>query len=194
MHEHLLKEFEIPYSLPNLTDKEGVRNSQFFYEQMKMRRSVRNFSTRPVSLKIIQNLIKTAGCSPSVGNTQPWKFCVIVNEEKKREIREKYNLFRMGAGSEWVVDISQLQVTWSRPYITDAPVVLVICHEIFKEVSGTKQRLFHYNQVSTSISVGMLLAALQLRFIQQQQQKVGGPKQRGQGTVHLGTTQNDIQV
>lgn len=36
----------------------------------------------------------------------------------------------MGEGTEWVMGVSQLQETWKRPYLTDAPVLLVVCHEV----------------------------------------------------------------
>ncbi|WKY06719.1 hypothetical protein Q1695_006697 [Nippostrongylus brasiliensis] len=117
-------------------EREVLRSSQFFYEQMKLRRSIRSFSSKTVPLKVVQNVIKTAGCSPSVGNAQPWKFCVVVNEQRKADIRclieadarDNY-VHRKGEGSEWVMGVSQLEETWKRPYLTDAPVLLVVCHE-----------------------------------------------------------------
>ncbi|KIH42330.1 hypothetical protein ANCDUO_27687, partial [Ancylostoma duodenale] len=82
-----------------------------------------------------------------------------------------------GEGSEWVMGISQLQQTWRRPYLTDAPLLLVVCHEddyinrgetvisiefqIFTTVEDKRIRLFHYNQMSTALAVGMLLSAIQ---------------------------------
>ncbi|KAK6055057.1 nitroreductase family protein [Cooperia oncophora] len=77
----------ILYHMPFMHEREMLRASQYFYEQMRLRRSVRSFSNKAVPLKIVQNIIKTAGCSPSVGNAQPWKFCVVVNEQRKAEIR-----------------------------------------------------------------------------------------------------------
>ncbi|KAK6021154.1 hypothetical protein OSTOST_13184, partial [Ostertagia ostertagi] len=66
----------------------------------------------------------------------------------------------MGEGTEWVMGVSQLQETWRRPYLTDAPVLLVVCHEIFKTVGGAQVRLFHYNEISTAIAVGMMLSSI----------------------------------
>ncbi|ETN69709.1 nitroreductase family protein [Necator americanus] len=160
------------YHIPYMHEREMLRASQHFYEQMKMRRSVRSFSSKPVPLKIVQNLIKTAGkgpsCSPSAGNAQPWKFCVVVSDVRKAEIRalieadEKENhIRRHGEGSEWVMGVSQLEQTWTRPYLTDAPLLLIVCHEIFTTVENKEIRLFQYNELSTAISVGMLLSAIQ---------------------------------
>ena len=47
--------------MPVINDDLTLRNSQIFYEEMKMRRSCRQFSSRDVPLKVIQNLLKTAG-------------------------------------------------------------------------------------------------------------------------------------
>ncbi|RCN28931.1 hypothetical protein ANCCAN_25318 [Ancylostoma caninum] len=107
LHEHIFKEKEVLYHIPHMHEREMLRASQYFYEQMKMRRSVRSFSSKPVPLKVVQNLIKIAGkhksngfecawhnwvtafpgCSPSAGNTQPWKFCIVVDDSRKAEIR-----------------------------------------------------------------------------------------------------------
>uniref|UniRef100_A0A0K0DLD2 Nitroreductase domain-containing protein n=1 Tax=Angiostrongylus cantonensis TaxID=6313 RepID=A0A0K0DLD2_ANGCA len=137
LHEHVFNEKEVHYSVPFMHETEMLRSSQYFYEQMKLRRSVRSFSSKSVPMKIVQNIIKTAGCSPSVCNAQPWKFCVVIDEKKKAEIRSiieadaRENYFsRNGEGSEWVMGVSQLQETWRRPYLTDAPLLLVVCHEI----------------------------------------------------------------
>ncbi|PIO62087.1 hypothetical protein TELCIR_16370, partial [Teladorsagia circumcincta] len=67
----------------------------------------------------------------------------------------------MGEGTEWVMGVSQLQETWRRPYLTDAPVLLVVCHEIFKSVGATQVRMFHHNEISTAIAVGMMLSSIQ---------------------------------
>lgn len=74
--------------MPVINDDLTLRNSQIFYEEMKMRRSCRQFSSRDVPLKLIQNLLKTAGTSPSVGNLQPWTFCVVSSDSIKTMIRK----------------------------------------------------------------------------------------------------------
>ncbi|EFO98760.1 hypothetical protein CRE_25916 [Caenorhabditis remanei] len=199
LHENVIRERMIPYRMPVINDDLTLRNSQIFYEEMKMRRSCRQFSSREVPLKVIQNLLKTAGqfflgervtvsmvfsgTSPSVGNLQPWTFCVVSSDSIKTMIRkileadERDNYVSRKKGASWVVDVSQLQDTWRRPYITDAPYLLIVCHEvralhyksgkfpvqfqIFRDVKDKPERVFHYNQISTSIAVGILLAAIQ---------------------------------
>jgi len=52
---------EIPYHGFNYSEAEIIKRSQLFYESMKLRRSVRRLSSRSIPVKVIQNLIKTAG-------------------------------------------------------------------------------------------------------------------------------------
>ena len=61
------------------TEEEMLSRSDAFYTLMKVRRSVRKFSKEKVPRKIIENIIKTAGTSPSGANCQPWRFVVITN-------------------------------------------------------------------------------------------------------------------
>jgi nitroreductase/NAD-dependent dihydropyrimidine dehydrogenase PreA subunit len=44
------------------------------------RRSVRNFSDRPVSEHLIRRILEAGRHAPSGGNSQPWKFIVITNK------------------------------------------------------------------------------------------------------------------
>ena len=62
-HDNIVQDApaEIPYHPVVYSENEMTKRSQYFYETMKVRRSVRCFSSRPISLKIIQSLIKTAG-------------------------------------------------------------------------------------------------------------------------------------
>ena len=62
-HDNVLEQSpdEIPYFAVTYSEQEMLKRSQLFYEAMKLRRSVRCFSNQPVSLKLVQNLIKTAG-------------------------------------------------------------------------------------------------------------------------------------
>ena len=58
-----------------------------FYEEMRRRRSVRSFSSKPVDRRIIENCLRTAGTAPSGANQQPWHFVVVSDPAIKRKIR-----------------------------------------------------------------------------------------------------------
>jgi len=54
--------------------------------EIQSRRSVRKYLERPVSDADIRQILEAARLAPSGNNTQPWKFMVIRDEEKKRRI------------------------------------------------------------------------------------------------------------
>ncbi|XP_078734930.1 iodotyrosine deiodinase 1 [Lampetra fluviatilis] len=159
----------IPFSLPRHGEADMLRRSREFYELMDARRSVRHFSAEPVPLAVIRNVVRTAGSSPSGAHTEPWTFVVVRDAATKRRVRlaveaeEEVN-YRRRMGARWVSDVRRLShsLSWQKPYLETAPYLIVV----FKQVYGTRphdgSRVVHYyNEISTSIACGILLAALQ---------------------------------
>ncbi|CAN0253830.1 unnamed protein product [Lampetra fluviatilis] len=156
----------IPFSLPRHGEADMLRRSREFYELMDARRSVRHFSAEPVPLAVIRNVVRTAGSSPSGAHTEPWTFVVVRDAATKRRVRlaveaeEEVN-YRRRMGARWVSDVRRLSHR-HKPYLETAPYLIVV----FKQVYGTRphdgSRVVHYyNEISTSIACGILLAALQ---------------------------------
>jgi 5,6-dimethylbenzimidazole synthase len=56
-------------------------------ELIAWRRDVRRFSERAVPGDLIESLLDTAQLSPSVGNSQPWRWLEIATPAKRAEIR-----------------------------------------------------------------------------------------------------------
>ena len=52
------------------------------------RRSVRNFSDKPVPEHLIKRVLEAGRFAPSAGNSQPWKFIVVTNKALMKEIDE----------------------------------------------------------------------------------------------------------
>ncbi|CAD5227923.1 unnamed protein product [Bursaphelenchus xylophilus] len=161
---HLYK--EVPYIPLCYSEEEMMAKSQSFYEHMKLRRSVRCFSDKDIPLKVIQNLIKTAGASPSGANLQPWTFCVIHSHKIKRNLRaiieeEEQRNYTRRIGAKWVLDVDHLSVHWNKPYITEAPYVIVVMKHIFQIKPDGERQITYYNEMGCSIAVGILLAAIQ---------------------------------
>src|SRR5512145_909416 len=69
-------------------EEEQLRVSREFFERMRRRRTVRDFSPDPVPLELIQNAILAASTAPSGANQQPWRFVVVGDPDLKRRIRE----------------------------------------------------------------------------------------------------------
>ena len=71
------------YDLPEVEER-----SREFYQWMDSRRTVRDFSDKPIPKEVIDNILLTASTAPSGAHKQPWTFCVISNKDLKKKIRE----------------------------------------------------------------------------------------------------------
>lgn len=147
-----------------LSEKEMKARSLVFLDLMKSRRTVRDFSDKPVQKDIIENIIKTAASAPSGANKQPWKFVVVEDPKIKKEIRiaaeeEEKEFYAHRASKEWLKDLNQFGTDWKKPFLETAPYLIIV----FKEVMDTrheKPRKNYYVNESVGIAVGFLLAAV----------------------------------
>ena len=67
--------------------KEMQINSKNFYNEIKKRRSIRDFENKGFNVNIIKNAIRAASTSPNGANLQPWHFVIITKDKIKKEIR-----------------------------------------------------------------------------------------------------------
>ena len=65
-----------------------VLDSNDYYELLNLRRSVRDFSSRPVPGEVIRNIIMTASSAPSGAHKQPWTYCAVSDPNIKSAIRK----------------------------------------------------------------------------------------------------------
>lgn len=84
---------------------------------MRTRRTVRSFSTEPVSYEVVENAIKVAGSAHSGANPQPWNFVVITNPKIKRQIWEAAEIeekefYTDRAPDEWLEALAVLGTAW----------------------------------------------------------------------------------
>ncbi|MCJ7483260.1 MAG: nitroreductase family protein, partial [Thermodesulfovibrionales bacterium] len=54
--------------------------------EIKLRRSIRKYTAKPVADEKIMQLIESARLAPSGNNTQPWHFIIIRDEGIKQQI------------------------------------------------------------------------------------------------------------
>jgi nitroreductase len=132
---------------------------------MQTRRSLRQFSSRPVPHELIENALRVAGTAPSGANQQPWTFVVITDEATKQRIRdaaehEEELLYRERASDEYLEAIKPIGTNASKPHITDAPNLIAVFEQAWhREPDGSKRR-HYYVRESVGIAVGFLLTAL----------------------------------
>jgi nitroreductase len=146
---------------------EMINTSFSFYQDMKRRRSVREFSNRTVPEEVIKNALKAAGTAPSGANQQPWHFVVVTDPDIKREIRiaaekEERDFYRHRAPEEWLNALRPLGTDENKPFLEIAPYLIVV---FLKKYSVDKDGLKHKNYYTTEsvgIATGMLITALHL--------------------------------
>ncbi|MBU1372496.1 MAG: nitroreductase family protein [Bacteroidetes bacterium] len=155
----------IKYEAPILTAEEMLEKSRSFFFNMNQRRSIREFSEKPVSKEVIENIIKTASTSPSGAHKQPWTFCIITNPTIKKQIRiaaekEEKESYDHRMSDEWLRDLEKFATNWQKPFIETAPYIIVIFKKIYDvEEDGTKHTNY-YVQESVGIAAGMLITAI----------------------------------
>ncbi len=147
------------------SEAEMRSRSETFLDEIAKRRSVREFSNRPVPIGIIENCIKTAASAPSGANKQPWQFVVVQDPTVKRKIRkaaeaEEKQFYGHRATKEWLEDLNQFGTDWHKPFLEIAPYLIVVFRQIYDVEDDRSQRKNYYVNESVGIASGFLLAAL----------------------------------
>jgi nitroreductase len=156
------------YSLLNYDEyplTEMEKRSEEFYLEMKKRRTVRQFSDRPVPRIIIENCIRAAGTAPSGANMQPWSFVVVSDPEVKRQIRKEAEkaereFYNKRTNLKWVEDLKPLGTNENKPFLEIAPYLIVIFAQRYGLLPDGSKRSHYYVNESVGISTGILLSAL----------------------------------
>ncbi|OCT79893.1 iodotyrosine deiodinase L homeolog isoform X1 [Xenopus laevis] len=156
----------VPFAPAHYPVDEMVKRSKHFYELLNQRRSVRFISNEPVPREVIENIIRTAGTSPSGAHTEPWTFVVVQDPEVKHKVREiieeeeEIN-YHKRMGDKWVSDLKKLRTNWVKEYLDTAPFLILIFKQVYGQLPNNKKRTHYYNEISVSIACGLLLAAIQ---------------------------------
>ncbi len=146
------------------TEQELYERSADFFQMMDQRRSVREFSDKPVPMEVIQNIIKTASTAPSGAHKQPWQFCVIQNPSIKRDIRtaaeaEEKEAYGSRMSEQWKKDLLPLATTWEKPFLEIAPYLIIVFKKAYEDLENPKETNYYVNE-STGIACGMLISAI----------------------------------
>ena len=157
-----------PIPLPDYEEQSlaGMRASAAeFYQMVRRRHSVREFSDRTVPRDIIEQCLLSAGTAPSGANHQPWHFAVIGDDAKKKTIRElaeeEEKAFYDGrAGEEWLRALQPIGTDPAKPFLQVAPWLICIFGEHKSRGSGGKLYKNYYVPESISIATGFLIMAL----------------------------------
>ena len=159
-----MKSKYIPYKYTALTAEDSLEQAKSFYEHINKRRSVRHFSSKAVAEEVIDKLILTASSAPSGAHKQPWTFCAISNPELKSKIRiaaeeEEYKNYHGRMGEEWVKDLELLETDWKKPFLENAPWLIVVFKKVHDLSQGKKKKNYYVNE-SVGIASGFLISAI----------------------------------
>lgn len=140
------------------------KDADGFLHAMQHRRTIRDFSDRPVPQSVIETIIATAGTAPSGANKQPWRFVAVQDPEIKRQIRvaaeEEERLFYGGrANDAWRRDLRPLGTDDNKPFLETAPWLIVVFKVMKDDEPGRISDQVYYVNESVGIAVGLLLAA-----------------------------------
>lgn len=128
------------------------------------RRTVRQFSSRPVPREIIDACVVAAGTAPSGAHLQPWHFVVVSDPGVKRAIRESAERaeadFYATAPSEWLEALAPLGTDMHKPYLESAPYLIAVFAERYGVRPDGTRRTHYYVMESVGIATGFLLSAL----------------------------------
>lgn len=149
-----------------LPEEDMKRAAREFLETMRRRRTVRDFSPRPVPREVIEDCLLAAGTAPNGANRQPWRFVVVGDPEIKAQIRkeaevEEVAFYKGGkAPQEWLDALEHLGTDEHKPFLERAPWLIVVFAESYgRQEDGTKTKNYYVTE-SVGIATGMLITAL----------------------------------
>jgi len=135
------------------------------YKELSRRRTVREFSDRPVPVDIIETALKTAGTAPSGANLQPWHFVVVSGANAKRKIREaaeveEREFYEHRASPEWLAALEPLGTDSDKPFLETAPYLIAVFLQKYGQLEDGRKVKHYYPVESTGLATGMLITAL----------------------------------
>ena len=145
--------------------EEMIQRSESFLKEMQRRRTVRQFSDRPVPREVIENCLLTAGTAPNGANLQPWHFVVVSNPDIKHQLRiaaeeEEADFYNRRAPKEWLEALAPLGTDQYKPFLDAAPYLIVIFGKNHSELSDGRRVKNYYVNESVGIATGLLIAAI----------------------------------
>lgn len=155
----------MPLVFEGVPEAEMQGRADAFLARMRKRRTVRDFSDRPVPRELIETAVRVAGTAPSGANQQPWSFVCISAPRHKTLIREgaeeEERAFYAGrAGEEWLDALAHLGTDDQKPFLETAPWLIAIFAQRWG-VDAEGNRIKHYYvPESVGIATGFLIAAL----------------------------------
>lgn len=148
-----------------LTDHEATIRAQQFFDEIRTRRTVREFSNRSVPRQVIEAAIQAAGSAPSGANLQPWRFVAVSDPTIKSRIREaaeaeEREFYSQRAPDDWLNMIAPLGTSAEKPFLEIAPWLIAIFSLRQIQLPDGRIAKTYYPLESVGIATGILITAL----------------------------------
>jgi F420 biosynthesis protein FbiB-like protein len=135
-------------------------------EAIHTRRSLRRYTSDPVSDEIVVTLLEAAIRAPSAHNRQPWRFAVLRDAATKqrlaRAMGDRLRADLTGDG----VDSALIEADATRSYerLTQAPLLIVVCltmtdMDVYPDALRTEREIIMAVQSTAMAGQNLLLAA-----------------------------------
>lgn len=147
------------------SEQEMRDRARSFHEDIRRRRTVREFSDEPIPEGVIEECLAAAATAPSGANMQPWHFVVVRDPAIKRRIREAAELeeqefYEHRASPEWLEALRPLGTDASKGFLETAPCLIAIFSQKFGLLPDGRKVKHYYPGESVGLATGFLLAAL----------------------------------
>lgn len=141
------------------------RRAAAFCADLQRRRTIRDFSDRPVPRSIIENCIAAAGSAPSGANMQPWHFVAVGDGDVKTRIREaaeeeERHFYEHRASDTWLNALAPLGTDSNKPFLEIAPWLIAVFESRYGLAPDGERMKHYYPTESVGLATGMLIAAL----------------------------------
>ena len=138
-----------------------------FAAQMARRRTVRDYSERPIPDGVVESAIAAAASAPSGANTQPWHFVVVRDPQTKTRIRqaaeaEEREFYNRRAPQQWLDALAPLGTDADKPFLETAPALIAVFYERYGLHADGERYKTYYSIESVGLACGMLIASLHL--------------------------------
>ena len=146
-------------------EDEMAARAREFHAELARRRTVRDFSSRPVPRAIVDDCLRAATTAPSGANLQPWHFVVVGDPATKRRIREaaeeeERHFYRHRAPREWLDALAPLGTDERKPFLETAPWLIAIFAQKYGRLDDGRKVKHYYPTESVGLATGMLITAL----------------------------------
>lgn len=155
----------IPYSRDYVDEQTMLEKSKAFFDWADQRRSVRDFSDKPVPKEVIENAIMTGSTAPSGAHKQPWTFCLISNASLKAKLRalaeeEEKKSYDGRMSEQWLKDLEPLGTDWEKEFIDIAPWIVIIMKRVYEFGENGEKHNNYYVSESVGLAAGFFLMAV----------------------------------